>query len=334
MTDKLVLVTGISGYLASHVADQLLKAGYRVRGTVRSLKNEDKVKPVRDIGENSKHPIELVEADLTNEDSWKEAVKDCTYVMHVASPLPIEIPKHEDELLKPAINGTLSVLRAAHNAKVKRVVVTSSGLAITGSDYENDKAFNEECWGNADTKFAYCKSKILAEKAAWNFVAEKKANNESTVELVVINPVLILGPVLHDSLGTSSNRFLNVFLGKIAKIPDIYFPTCDVRDVSLAHVRALERDEAVGERIVIVSEPDFIHMRRWGEILRTEFAAKGFDKIPTQVEPLNDGRGSGKGCTMDNSRMIDIIGIKPIKFESTVIDMANSLIARGFTTRF
>jgi nucleoside-diphosphate-sugar epimerase len=323
---SLILVTGASGYLASHVVNTLLKDGYRVRGTVRSLKDEKKVRPLRDLAKNGEH-LELVEADLLNADSWKHAVKDCEVVMHVASPLPIETPSDEQLVLGPAINGTLNVLNASYEANVNRVVVTSSGLAVMGSDYQNGRTYGEKDWGDENTKAVYCKSKILAEKAAWNFVAEKQKENKKKFELVVINPVLILGPILHDTIGTSMNRFLSVLGNKVEKIPNMYFPTCDVRDVARAHVLAAFNDEAVGKRIIIGSETNFIHMSRWAEILQKEFGPHGY-KIPTEVDLSTPPRG--EGTCLDLSNMENILRLKPTFFESTIIDMANSLIQRGF----
>lgn len=321
----LILVTGASGYLASHVVNTLLKDGYRVRGTVRSLKDEKKVNPLKDLANNSES-LELVEADLLNADCWRHAVKDCEVVMHVASPLPIETPSDEQLVLGPAINGTLNVLNASYEANVRRVVVTSSGLAVMGSDYQNGRTYSEKDWGDENTKAVYCKSKILAEKAAWNFFTEKQ-KEQKKFELVVINPVLILGPILHDTMGTSMNRFLSVLGNKVEKIPNMYFPTCDVRDVAKAHIIAAFSNEAIGKRILIGSEPNFIPMSRWAEILQKEFGPKGYN-IPNEVDTSTPARG--EGTCLDLSNMENILKLKSTPFESTVIDMANSLIQRGF----
>ena len=142
-----VLVTGASGYIALHVVDQLLKAGHIVRGTVRSLKDEKKVEPIKRLAKNCKHPLELVEAELLDANSWKKAVQDIDIVLHIASPLPIQNPVDEQEVIKPAVEGTLNVLNAALNTSVKRVVVTSSGLTITGYGYE-DRHYSEKDWAN------------------------------------------------------------------------------------------------------------------------------------------------------------------------------------------
>ena len=316
-----VLVTGISGYLGLNVADQLIKANYKVRGTVRSLKDEKKVKPILDLSSE----IELVEADLMNKDSWINAVNGCDVVLHVASPLPIEAPTDEKQVLEPAINGTLNVLEACYNdKKIRRVVVTSSGLAVMGADYKNDITYDETYWGDPNTNFTYCKSKILSERAAWNFVKEKMGE---CFELVVINPTFILGPVLHNTLSVSSSRMLNILGNKIEKVPQLYFPTCDVRDVALAHVKAVFTPEAAGERILIISSTNFIPMIRWAQILDKEFTSKGY-KIP--LEEVETGEAKGKTAKVNDSKMRNILGIKPIEFEKTVIDMAYSLINKDF----
>ena len=141
------LVTGASGYIALHVVDQLLKEGHFVRGTVRSVKDEKKTEPIRNLANNTKGKLELVEADLMDANSWTKAVENIDYILHVASPLPLANPSNEDEVIKPAVEGTLNVLRAALGTSVKRIVVTSSGLAITGYNYE-DKIYSEKDWSD------------------------------------------------------------------------------------------------------------------------------------------------------------------------------------------
>jgi nucleoside-diphosphate-sugar epimerase len=165
--EELVLVTGASGYIATHIVKLLLEDNYRVRGTVRSLKDEKKLAPLRNLVPNSKHQIELVEADLNDEKSWINAVKDCTYVIHTASPFPNEVPRDENEVIKPAVNGTLFVFRACvqEGSKVKRVVLTSSVAAINGDILATNHPFTEKDWPELTNLAPYPKSKALAEKA-------------------------------------------------------------------------------------------------------------------------------------------------------------------------
>ena len=180
--------------MATHVVKQLLELGYRVRGTVRSLKDEKKVSPLRKLVPNPKHEIELVEADLLDENSWLNAVKGCTYVMHTASPFPSQRPKHENELIEPAVNGTLFVFKACvqEGSKVKRVVLTSSVAAIADEVFEEGKEYSEKDWPAVEKLSPYPKSKTLAERAAWDFLKERESKNEKCFELSVINPGFIL----------------------------------------------------------------------------------------------------------------------------------------------
>jgi nucleoside-diphosphate-sugar epimerase len=177
ITDQdLILVTGASGFLATHVVKHLLEQGYRVRGTVRSVKDEKKCDPLRKLAVNPKHELELVEADLMDEKSWPSAVKDCTYIIHTASPVPSKVPKDENEVIKPAVSGVMNVFKAAvqEGARVKRIVLTSSIAAIAGDEFITDKVYSESDLSDPSISQPYTKSKILSEKAAWDFVEERK----------------------------------------------------------------------------------------------------------------------------------------------------------------
>jgi nucleoside-diphosphate-sugar epimerase len=161
--DDLILVTGSSGYIATHIVKQLLEKGFRVRGTVRSLKNEKKVAPLRNLVKSPKHEIELCEADLLNEQSWTSAVKGCTYVLHTASPFPDAIPENEKDLIEPAVNGTLFVLRACvkEGMQVKRVVLTSSVASIGGDFFEHNREYTEKDWPDTKNLQAYAKRLLI-----------------------------------------------------------------------------------------------------------------------------------------------------------------------------
>lgn len=326
-----VLVTGVSGYLAIHVADQFLKVGYRVRGTVRSMKDESKNQMIFDALNTCQYKdrFELVEADLLDSECWKIHVKGCCLVAHVASPYPLQQPENEDLILKPAINGTANVLNACIDTDVKHVVLTSSSLAITGAKQDNDRIYDEKDWGSLDGAYTYCKSKILAEKTAWDFVEERKKSNQTCFNLTVIIPSFILGPLLHTNINTSITRFLSVFVGNLEKVPEVYRPTCDVRDVALAHVRAVTLPQAAGERIAIVSEQNYIPMIRWAHILNKEFSKYDF-KIPLEEEV---GNGNCKTTKIDNKKMTQLLDIEPTDFNKTIIDLANSLIEKGIVKK-
>lgn len=189
-SDDLILVTGASGYIATHIVKQLLELGFRVRGTVRSLKDEKKILPLKTLVSNPKHELELCEADLLNEESWLSAVKDCTFVLHTASPFPNKAPKDENEIISPAVNGTLNVLKAClqPGLNIKKVVLTSSVAAVAGDNFKNLYTYTENDWPDLKDQQAYTKSKIMAEKSAWDFMKE---NNPNFI-LTTINPGYVM----------------------------------------------------------------------------------------------------------------------------------------------
>lgn len=178
------------------------------------------------------------------EDSLARAIEGADYVVHTASPFPSKPPKDENELIRPAVEGTLAVMRAAHQHKVKRVVITSSAVAIMHPRHEDEKEiYNEGDWSHVDACEAYDKSKLLAEKAAWDFLAELP--EEEKFELVIINPVLIMGPAIIRSKEFSSGQIIQKIMNKeIPGCPKVNLPITDVRDVALAHLRAVTVAEA------------------------------------------------------------------------------------------
>ncbi|NBU85708.1 MAG: NAD-dependent epimerase/dehydratase family protein, partial [Actinobacteria bacterium] len=224
MTQR-VLVTGISGYVGQHIAAQLLNSGYEVVGTVRSLSKSSTPKgALANVA-----PIErlsFVEADLLSDGGWNEAMSGCDFVMHVASPFYLAEPKDENDMIRPAVEGTQRVLAAAKNAGVKRVVLTSSVVAMTSG--LSSGRYGTDAWSNVDANIgAYSKSKTLAERAAWEFVAG------GSMELVTINPGFILGPPLGAAGdGQSVSMISDLIAGKMPMIPDIAMSMVDVRDVA------------------------------------------------------------------------------------------------------
>ncbi len=250
MAGELVLVTGGAGFVGVHCIVQLLQAGYRVRTTLRSLGRADEVRAmVRAGGAEPGEALAFTEADLTKDAGWPEAVAGCTYVLHVASPFPAAIPKDENELIIPAREGALRVLRAARDAGVKRVVLTSSFAAI-GYGQPIDKPFTEENWTDTTKKITpYAKSKTLAERAAWDFIAAEGG----ALELAVVNPVAILGPVLGADLSTSIAFIERMLKGDMPGIPRLAFGFVDVRDVADLHVKAMTDPAAKGERFLAIS---------------------------------------------------------------------------------
>lgn len=233
---KKVVITGISGFLGSHVCLQFLQdGGFHVRGTVRDKNNEKKLAPLKKAFGEYYHQLELVEADLMKPESLDAAVQGCDFVVHTASPFPIEAPKDENELIRPAVEGTMAVIRAVHKYKVKRVVVTSSVAAVMYQSPKNMKVENSENdWTDTTSCGAYEKSKTLAEKAAWDYL--HGLPEEERFELVVINPSLILGPSMITGDFSSGLIVRKLMSGKFPGMPKIMFPVVDVRDVAFAHL--------------------------------------------------------------------------------------------------
>ncbi|KAL8595902.1 hypothetical protein ACOMHN_018214 [Nucella lapillus] len=335
-----VLVTGASGYIATHVIKQLQEAGYPVRGTVRSLSEEAKVKHLHDLCPEAAHKLELVEADLTKPDSWEEAVKGVSYVIHVASPFPASQPKDENEVIQPAVEGTQSVLKACGAAKtVKRVVLTSSCVAVNWSNTPTDKVHTEEDWSDTEALDAYAKSKTLAEKAAWDFI--KELPDEDKIELAVINPAYVMGPVLHGSQCTSMEIIKRLLERSMPACPKLNFAVVDVRDVAAAHIKAMTLPDAAGQRHLVVNTN--MWMKEIAQVLAKEFKPRGYN-VPTMNCPyfalwmssLFDKTIKmilpqvNKVHRFDNKRMKEVLGIEPTEAKDTVIDMAYSLIDSGF----
>jgi nucleoside-diphosphate-sugar epimerase len=251
-SDQLVLVTGGTGFVGVHCIVQLLQQGYRVRTTVRSLKRKQEVLDMlREGGINSAENIDFVETDLLKDDNWDNAMKGCTYVLHVASPIYLKLPKHEDEMIKPAVEGALRVLKAARDAGVKRVVMTSNFGAVGYSHRDKNSLITEESWTNPNEKglSAYNKSKVLAELAAWEFMKHEVGN----LELAVINPMGIFGPSLSPVLSSGFGLLQKVITGEMKALPNITLGIVDVRDVADLHLRAMTNPAANGQRFLALA---------------------------------------------------------------------------------
>lgn len=329
-----VLVTGATGFIGTHCVLQLLDQGYRVRGTVRSVERAAQLPDTLAKHGADADRLELVEADLTRDEGWSEAVSGCRYVLHVASPIPRQPPDHEDDLVVPAREGTLRVLRAAAEEGVKRVVLTSS-LAAVLYGVERDKTFDEGDWSNPEGPGigAYEKSKTLAERAAWEFIESL----DDGLELTVINPGLVLGPVLDADWGTSGEVVKKLMQRDFPACPDMNWAPVDVRDVAEAHVRAMTEPEAAGKRYICATENASMH--DVAVILDRHFRERGY-KVPTGRLPsflvrivaifdktarlgLND---LGKRQDVDNTRIKRELDWKPRSLEEMVVSMGESLI--------
>ncbi|MFM2224962.1 MAG: hypothetical protein RJA07_1164 [Bacteroidota bacterium] len=331
---KKVLVTGISGFVGQHCAAELLKKGYAVKGSVRSLSKTDEV--VNGIKKeiDPKGNLEFCELDLMNDAGWDKAMEDCDYVLHVASPFVIKVPKDENELIKPAVEGTLRALKAAKKAGVKRVVLTSSTVAMSGGK-EGLIKLNQDSWTDVNAKnvTAYFKSKTLAEKSAWDFI--KNQTGDTKLELVVVNPGPIYGPTLTGNLATEAMDFFKKLItGKVPMLPKAYSVMSDVRDVAAIHVAALENEKANGKRFIVTSEKPHA-IQEIAQILK----ANGYDKVSTKLAPtfllkfianFNDEMKGmlpfvGNTIDADVSNTKNTFNWTPINFEKTVIDTAKSV---------
>jgi nucleoside-diphosphate-sugar epimerase len=335
MPDQLVLVTGGSGFVGAHSIRRLHADGYRVRTTVRSLTREAEVREL--VGDG---PLEVVAADLSEDSGWAQAVDGCAYVLHVASPFPLGQPKDEDELIVPAREGALRVLRAARDAGVQRVVMTSSFAAIGYGLGHPDRVFDETSWTDVDGPgvSAYAKSKTIAERAAWDYVGAEGA----PLELAVVNPVAILGPLLGRDTSTSIELVKRLLDGSMPGSPKVAYAIVDVRDVADLHVRAMTAPEAAGERFLAMGE-DFRWISEMGAWLREDLPPERAKKIPKRELPnllvrigsrfdgalrqLTPELGVRKRGTNEKARRL--LGWAPRSDREAVLASAQSLIALG-----
>ncbi|MFD4637324.1 SDR family oxidoreductase [Lentzea sp. NPDC058436] len=275
-----VLVTGGSGFIAGHVVLRLLEEGHRVRTTVRSLGKEKALRAVlADAGLADDSALSFVAADLTSDAGWAEAVAGCEYVIHVASPVHLQKVENEDDVIVPAREGTLRVLRAARDAGVRRVVLTSAFHAVGFGHPHTHGTFTEDDWSVLDGPGidAYGKSKTLAERAAWDFVAAEGRG----MELVAMLPVAVMGPVMGSAISGSNHVVQRILDGEMPGYPNMYMPIVDVRDVATAHVLAMTAPGAAGQRILVASGQS-IALKDVGALLKSDLgdAAK---RVPTRT---------------------------------------------------
>ncbi|MGC4864814.1 SDR family oxidoreductase [Micromonospora sp. DT53] len=330
-----VLVTGGSGFLGAHAIVQLLEQGYTVRTTVRSLKREADVRAmVAAGGAEAGDRLTLVEADLGADAGWTAAVDGVDHVLHVASPFPAQAPKNEDELIIPARDGTLRVLRAARDANVRRVVLTSSFAAI-GYGHPDEGPFDETVWTDTDAPIRpYIKSKTIAEQAAWDFV-QREGNG---MELVVINPTGIFGPALGPDYSGSLGLVEAMLDGRLPFLPDTRFGVADVRDVAALHILAMTDSRAAGERFIAAGGySSFADIAR---VLRDGMGPEA-EKVPTRriptwllktlavgVKPLRElSADAGVRREPALGKGVRTLGWKTRPTTDTILDTARSLIA-------
>ncbi|GLZ27942.1 dihydroflavonol-4-reductase [Lentzea sp. NBRC 105346] len=339
-TRERVLVTGGSGFIAGHIIVQLLEQGYQVRTTVRSLRKESTVRAVlADAGMVNDSALSFVAADLTNDAGWSEAVEGCDYVLHVASPVHLRNVRNEDDVIVPAREGTLRVLRAAHRAGVRRVVLTSAFHAVGFGHGRADRTFTEDDWSvlNGPGVDAYGKSKTLAERAAWDFIAAEGRG----MELVTMLPVAVMGPVMGNDISGSNHVVQRSLDGRMPGYPNMWMPIVDVRDVASAHILAMIEPGAAGQRFLVSSGPS-IAMKDIGVLLRTHLgdAAK---RVPTRtipdfvvrlvarfnadLRPVAADLGFVKKVSSDKARRV--LGWQPRPSQEAVIAAGQSMIRKS-----
>jgi dihydroflavonol-4-reductase len=334
---KTVLVTGGSGFLGGWCLIELLRRGHRVRTTVRDPAREAEVRATVAKETDPGDRLAVIAADLTEDGGWTEAVEGCEYVLHVASPFPPVQPKDPDELIVPAREGTLRVLRASLGAGVERVVVTSSVAAVTGARQRPSRPLDERDWSDPDNPklSPYARSKTIAERAAWDFAGERDA----AAKLATVNPGAIVGPVLSEDRSFSLQAIERLLRG-MPGVPRIGFSFVDVRDVVDLHLRAMTAPEAGGERFVAVAR--FLWMSEVAAVLR-ERLGEDAAKVPTRGVPdllvramalFDPGVRSvtgqlGRKTELSSEKAKSLLGWTPRPVEETVAECARSLVELG-----
>lgn len=272
-----ILLTGSSGFIAKHVAVVLLKAGYTLRATLRRLDRADEVRAavapaLADPGALGR--LSFVQADLEADSGWADAMAGVSAVVHTASPFPIAEPKDPAALIRPAVEGTERVLSAASRAGVRRVVLTSSTVAVIDTHRTRPQDEADWCDTEAANASAYARSKTLAERRAWELATR------DGMALTTINPGFVIGPPLDAHFGSSISVVERLLNGRDPLLPDIGFPMVDVRDVAEMHLRALQRPETAGKRYIAVAGT--MNMVEMGRCLKAAYPNR---RIPTGKAP-------------------------------------------------
>jgi len=338
MSDELVLVTGGSGFIAQHCILTLLEAGYRVRTTLRSLSREAEVREnLSTGGAKPGDQLSFVAADLTGDDGWSEATEGCAYVMHGASPTPSGNQVREEDWIRPAVDGNLRVLRAARDSGTRRVVLTSAFGAIGVGHGPRSRAFDETDWSDLNGHVApYQKSKTLAERASWDFIAREGGG----LELTTVNPTTVLGPALGPDYSHSIRLIKNMLDGQ-AGCPKINTCVVDVRDVADLHLRAMTHPAAKGERFLAASG-ESLWLTEIAQMLKERLGAAAnevstrtlpnwFIRVVALVNPTMRGIVPHLGVNMNASgeKARRLLGWSPRSREEAIVATAESLIRLG-----
>ncbi len=338
-----VLLTGASGYIGKHIALELLNQGYTVRASVRSLsKSAEVINAVTPhLLDASKLDTRLtfIELDLEKDAGWDSALNGIDVLMHTASPFPIASPKDENDLIRPAVEGTLRALNAAHAAGVKRVILTSSNAAVYGCELPaGKKEYDETLWTDVNHPIgrgAYTKSKTLAERAAWEFIK----NQAPEIELTTINPVLVTGAPLDNNFGSSISVVERILKGKDPMLPDLMFSIVDVRDVAKMHVASIKNDATKGERILAASETiSFVGIAKFLKSIYPSSKVKTMQAPTALVRLLSlfDGEIKsvlpmlGKPMITSGEKAKELFGMIFIPVEVSLRESADYLVKNGF----
>ncbi|WP_405105467.1 aldehyde reductase [Paenibacillus sp. FSL K6-1217] len=336
LNKPMVLVTGGSGFIAVHVIVKLLEKNYRVRATLRTMDRQEEVKAMAVSG-GATHieDLSFVEADLTADKNWNQAVKGADYVIHVASPTPNRIYRNENEMIQPACEGVLRVLRAAREAGVKRVVLTSAFGAIGVGHKQHVGPYTEEDWSNTEANIhPYQKSKTLAEQAAWEYIRQEGGG----LELATVNPVGVMGPILGKDYSHSNQIVRQMLEGKLKSVPKIYSDYVDVRDVAELHILAMVRPEARGERF-IASSAENLSTLEVAKILRRHLGQDA-EHVPTRELPNLLVRAAalfnpklrmiatllGQDMSTSNEKAKRLLGWNPRPAEEAIVATGESML--------
>ncbi|MEU3853997.1 NAD-dependent epimerase/dehydratase family protein [Streptomyces sp. NPDC029554] len=335
-----VLVTGATGFVGSHSVARLVREGYRTRVTVREPGQQaDVVAALRQAEVDPSGRLEFAVADLSSDRGWQDAMEGVSHVLHHASPFPTAPPETEDEVILPARDGALRVISAARDAGVPRVVMTSSYAAV-GYTLKPDNHYSEADWTDPDTEGlpAYHKSKVLAERAAWDYV---RAHGD--IELTVINPTGIFGPQLSDRPSASVGLVRDMLAGRMPVVPIMYFGVVDVRDVVDLHLRAMVHPKAAGERFLAVGGPS-VSLFGVAQILREHFptAADLLPSVELTIEQVQQAARTtpalrdaaalhGRIPVISNEKARSVLGWEPRDVRETILATADSQLRLGLT---
>lgn len=330
---KTILLTGITGFIAKRIAVELLNAGYYVRGSMRSTKRVQEVNAaiaphLDDADKLTK--LSFCELDLTKDKGWSDAVRGVDAVIHTASPFPGAQPKDENDLIRPAVDGTLLALKAAQAEGVTRIILTSSMVAIMHKDQSGTLTPDDWSEIGHPTMNAYAKSKTLAEKTAWDFV-----ETHPEMQLTTINPGLVVGKPTDKNYGTSLSLIEQMLAGKFPMIPNFGLPIVDIADVATAHVNALSRKESIGRRFILAD--DYIMAPAMVDVLKAQHADR---KLPKRIAPKFIVRilamfdpqirtvlpTIGQKLTLENSATTDILGLTFTPWADGVLAAAKAIV--------